>query len=83
MTAEKLRRQRMELLVGLGFETISELQSYLKEGFSEGFVKVSDLQIPVDEFGDEFIDVELGEFEYYTLYLAQGRSGRYYIVEVE
>lgn len=82
MTAEKFRLKAMESMFAMGFESVSDIQTYLKDIYSGEFVSVSDLQIPDCKFEDKFVDVKLGENEYYTLFLAQGRSGRYYIVGV-
>ena len=82
MTAEKYRSKVMESMVGMAFGSVSDIQTYLKNIYSGEFVSVSDLQISDNNLENNFVDVTLGENEYYTLFLVQGRSGRYYIVEI-
>lgn len=77
----KKRAMQMQQFVGMGFENIEKLQKRMTSLCDN--VNVSELHEPNTENGDEFVFVEFeNDNEFYTLFLAQGKSGRYYIVEV-
>lgn len=70
----------LEALVGLGFETEQELQSYIKSIY--GVTSVSEIVQPDNDFSDEMVFLEVNDNEEHTLFIARGKSGRIYIIEV-
>lgn len=71
---------KLENLVGLGFETEQELQSYVKS--ISGVTSVSEIVQPDNDFSDEMVFLEVNDNEEHTLFIARGKSGRIYIIEV-
>ena len=68
-------------LVGCGFETKEEFDQYVTRISERDEISFTDILEPDTEFGDEYIEVGLYE-GVLTCFIARGKSGRFYVVEI-
>lgn len=73
---------KLENLIGLGFENITELKNFIAKNFDN--VKfISDINKPTKENQDEFVYIYFDTGKIVDLFIARGESKKFYIIALK